>query len=162
MTIAVGGKLPDAPVYIIGPNGPMATTTIDLFSGKKAILFSVPGAFTPTCSARHLPGFMEKAGDFCSKGVNIVACVSINDAFVMEAWANKVDVGDAVLMVADGNGDFANALGLDVDQSTQGMGNRAQRAAMILDDCVVTNLFIEPQGSFGVSSAENVLAAMQR
>ncbi len=160
MTISVGRKIPDTAVDVTGPDEPMATATPVIFLATKAVVFTVPGAFTLTCSARHLPGYVEKAHDFRRKGVGLIACVSINDIFVMQAWADKTKVGDAVLMVADGNGTFIRGLGLDADQSDRGMGMRAQRAAMILDDGVVTDLFIEPQGSFGVSSAESVLAAL--
>ena len=160
MTIAETEKLPDVAVTIVGPEGQMATTTHALFGATKAVLFSVPGAFTPTCSARHVPGYIEKAEDFRGKGVGLIACVSVNDAFVMEAWAKSTGAKDAITMIADGNGTFIRAVGLDVDQSERAMGLRAMRSAMIVDDCVVQKFFIEPQGSFGVSSAENVLSAL--
>lgn len=160
MTIAVGESAPNVRVNVAGPEGPVSEATGDLVSGKKVVLFTVPGAFTPTCSAKHLPGFMDKAKDFQEKGVGLIACVSVNDAFVMQAWATAVGVGDSVMLIADGNAEFVKALGLDVDQSERGMGIRARRAAMVLDDGVVTHLFVEPKGSFGVSSAESVLAAL--
>ena len=161
MSIAETEKLPDVGVSIIGPGGQRETTTRALFSSIKAVLFSVPGAFTPTCSARHVPGYIEKADEFHTLGVDLIACVSVNDVFVMEAWAKSTGAKNAVTMVADGNGTFTKALGLDVDQSERGMGLRAKRSAMIVDDGVVQKLFIEPSGSFGVSSAENVLGALE-
>lgn len=135
----------------------MATSTGPLFASGKAVLFAVPGAYTPTCSARHLPGFMEKASDFRAKGVELIACVSINDAFVMGAWAKKHAVSDDITMLADGNGAFTQALGLGRDMSERGMGLRSQRYAMILQDGIVKELFVETPGGYGVSSAEYVL-----
>ena len=160
MSIAEMETLPDVAVTVVGPDGQMATTTQSLFSSTKAVLFSVPGAFTPTCSARHVPGYIEKAEDFRALGIGLIACVSVNDAFVMEAWAQSTGAQNAVTMIADGNGTFVKALGLDVDQSERGMGLRAKRSAMIVEDGVVQKLFIEPPGSFGVSSAESVLSAL--
>ncbi len=157
MTIKENEKVPDVAVNVVGPDGPMATTSKEIFAGTKAVLFSVPGAFTPTCSARHLPGFIEHVQAFREKGIGVIACVSVNDAFVMQAWANKADAGDTVLMIGDGNSDFVRALGLDVDQSSRGMGTRASRSAMIINDGIVEKIFVEPQGSFGISSAESVL-----
>lgn len=139
------------------PSGPMATQTGLLFASGKSVLFSVPGAYTPTCSARHLPGYMDKAADLQAKGVDFIACVSVNDAFVMAAWAKKHAVSDEIAMLADGNGAFTTALGLERDMTERGMGIRSQRYAMILQDGVIKDLFIESPGGFGVSSAEYVL-----
>lgn len=156
--IKVGATLPAMSVFIPGTDGPEQVNTSDLFKGKRAVVFTVPGAFTPTCSAKHLPGYIEKADALRDKGIEMVGCLSVNDAFVMTAWGQKSGAQGAVTMIADGNGDLVSALGLDVDQSARGMGVRAQRVAIVLDNCVVTHMFVEPKGSFGVSSAENVLA----
>ena len=160
MTIEIGDALPDVSLRYVGSDGPAAATIGELITGKRAVLFTVPGAFTPTCSAKHLPGYIEKAQALRDAGIDLIACVSVNDAFVMGAWAKTSDAGDSVMMIADGNGDFVRATGLDVDQTERGMGLRAQRAALVVDDGVVTHLFVEPKGSFGVSSAESVLAAL--
>lgn len=157
MTIAVGESLPDVGVFLAQPEGPSAISTGKLFAGKKAVVFALPGAFTPTCSARHLPGFVEKAAAFKEKGVDFVACLSINDAFVMAAWSAKHDETHSVTMIADGNGEFVRVLGLDRDMTERGMGIRSQRFAMIIEDGVVQHLFIESPGGYGVSSAESVL-----
>lgn len=158
MTISVGTPLPDVAVMVARPDSPMATSTGPLFASGKTVLFAVPGAYTPTCSARHLPGFMEKAPDLKAKGVELIACVSINDAFVMAAWAKKHSVSDEITMLADGNGAFTQALGLERDMTERGMGLRSQRYAMILQDGVVKDLFVESPGGYGVSSAEYVLS----
>lgn len=157
MTISIGDKIPDVAVMVARPDGPMATQTGLLFASGKAVLFALPGAYTPTCSARHLPGFMDKAADFHAKGVAFIACVSVNDAFVMGAWAKKHSVSDDIAMLADGNAAFTKAIGLGRDMTERGMGVRSQRYAMILEDGVVKDLFIESPGGFGVSSAEYVL-----
>lgn len=158
MTIAVGDHLPDVGVYLVGPGGSESVSTGTLFAGKKAVVFAVPGAFTPTCSARHLPGFVEKAETFRDKGVDLVACLSVNDAFVMAAWSSRHDPKKSIAMIADGNGTFVQALGLDRDMKERGMGVRSQRFAMIVDDGVVQNLFVEAPGGYGISSAESVLS----
>tara|TARA_B110000438_G_scaffold198156_1_gene189657 strand:+ start:6208 stop:6687 length:480 start_codon:yes stop_codon:yes gene_type:complete len=156
----VGTRIPNAEVYVAGQDGPSKVATAELLKGKRAVLFSVPGAFTPTCSAKHLPGYVEQIDAFRSKGVDTIACVSVNDVFVMSAWAEQAKAQDSILMIADGNCRFVRAMGLEANQSERGMGWRAQRAAIVLDDRVVTHLFIEPKGSFAVSSADHVLAAL--
>lgn len=157
MTIKVGDRMPEGRFTVIGANGPEALTTDQLFSGKKVVLFSVPGAFTPTCSAKHLPGFIEHADAFKAKGVDTIACMAVNDAFVMSAWGKSAGAEGKVLMLADGNGEYARALGLEMDASKFGMGTRSQRFSMIVEDGVVKQLNIEPPGQFGVSSAETAL-----
>jgi peroxiredoxin len=136
---------------------PQPLKSDDLFSGKKVVVFALPGAFTPTCSAKHLPGFVTKADDIRSKGVDAIACVSVNDAFVMGAWGEQQGAGDKVMMLADGNGDFTRALGLEMDASKFGMGKRSQRFSMLVDDGVVTQLNVEEPGAFSVSSAEHII-----
>ena len=157
MTIIVGGALPDVALFLAQPEGPSAISTGSLFADKKAVLFALPGAFTPTCSARHLPGFVEKAAAFKEQSVDFVACLSVNDAFVMMAWSAKHDATNSITMIADGNGEFVRALGLERDMAERGMGVRSQRFAMVVEDGVVQNLFIDSPGGYGVSSAENVL-----
>ena len=157
MTIKVGDKIPSATLMQMKGGAPQPLKTDDLFSGKKGVVFALPGAFTPTCSAKHLPGFVQHADDFKKKGVDAIACISVNDAFVMGAWGENQSVGDKVLMLADGNGDFTRALGLEFDGSKFGMGKRSQRFAMIVDNGVVTHLDVEEPGAFSVSSAEHVL-----
>ncbi len=160
MAIQEGERIPAATVKHKTAEGIEDISTDELFSGKKVVLFALPGAFTPTCSAKHLPGFVGRADEIKSKGVDTIACLSVNDAFVMEAWGRDQDVGDKVLMLADGNGDFSKALGLDLDASGFGMGLRSQRYAMIVDDGVVQKLAIDPPGTFEGSSAEAVLVAL--
>ena len=159
MTIQNGERIPAANFGIMDENGPATVTTDDVFSGKKVVLFSVPGAFTPTCSARHLPGFIEQYEEFAARGVDTVACVSVNDVFVMDAWSKSAGAGD-ILMLADGNGEFAAALGLELDARDFGMGLRSQRFALVAEDGVVTGLFVEGPGEFRVSSAEHVLTKL--
>jgi peroxiredoxin len=159
MSIQVGDKIPDSALTIMSDNGPQPLSTADLFGGKKVVLFSVPGAFTPTCSAKHLPGFVERAGEILEKGVDEIACMSVNDVFVMNAWGKSANA-DALTMVADGNGEFAAALGLELDASGFGMGQRSQRFALVAEDGVVTQLFVEAPGEFRVSSAEHVLSQL--
>jgi peroxiredoxin len=159
MTIKVGDTLPQVTLTRPSPEGPQAITTDEIFKGKKVVLFALPGAFTPTCSAKHLPGFKEKAAEFKAKGVDTIACLSVNDAFVMGAWAKDQGVTDEVLMLADGNGEFTRAVGLEMDGSKFGMGSRSQRYALIADDGVVKELNVE-QGEFRVSSAEFVLGQL--
>jgi peroxiredoxin len=153
MTIKVGDKLPDVKLVKATENGPEAVQSSDYFAGKKVALFSVPGAFTPTCSAKHLPGFVEKAGELKSKGVDEIVATSVNDAFVLGAW-NKTAGSEDITMLADGNGDFAEALGLTMDGSRFGMGKRGSRWSAIVDDGVVSELNVEEPGAFSVSSAE--------
>ena len=159
MTISVGDKLPDATLIKASESGPEKVQTSEYFAGKKVALFSVPGAFTPTCSAKHLPGYVEKANDLKAKGVDEIACTAVNDAFVMNAW-NK-DAGSAdVTMLADGNGEFAEALGLTMDGSGFGLGKRGQRFSMIVEDGVVKELNVEEPGDFKVSSADHMLGQL--
>ena len=159
MTIQVGDKLPDVPLAIGTSEGPKPTTSGEFFSGKKVALFAVPGAFTPTCSARHLPSFVDKAQELKSKGIDEIACISVNDPFVMAAW-NKADGSDDIAMLADGNGDFAEAVGLEMDGSKFGMGQRSQRYSMLVKDGVVEQLNVEAPGEYRASSAEHLLEQM--
>jgi peroxiredoxin len=151
MTIQVGERLPDVPLTIATADGPQATTTGDYFAGKKVALFAVPGAYTPTCSARHLPSFVDKAEDLKAKGVDEIACTSVNDAFVMGAW-NQAQGSEDITMLADGNGEFAKAVG-----SKFGMGERSQRYSMVVNDGVVEQLNVEAPGEYRASSAEHML-----
>lgn len=160
MTIKVGDKLPAATFSAGTPDGPKPMSVDDVFAGKKVALFAVPGAFTPTCSARHLPGFKEHVADFKAKGVDVIACLSVNDAFVMKAWGESQGVGDSILMLGDGNGDFTKAIGLDMDGSKFGMGTRSQRYSMIVEDGVVKELNVEAPGEFKVSAADYMLAQL--
>lgn len=157
MTIKVGDHLPDAVFTSPGPEGPQQLSTDQVFKGKTVVLFAVPGAFTPTCSARHLPGFKDRADEFKAKGVDVIACLSVNDAFVMGAWAKDQASGEAILMLADGNGDFTAKVGLELDGSKFGMGKRSQRYAMLVADGVVKVLEVEAPGEFRVSSADYML-----
>ncbi len=156
MTIAVGDKLPDVKLVKVTDAGPDAVQSADYFAGKRVALFSVPGAFTPTCSAKHLPGFVEKAAEFKAKGIDEIACTAVNDPFVLGAW-NKAGGSADVTMLADGNGDFVEALGLTMDGSAFGLGKRGQRFAMVVNDGTVEQLHVEGPGEFKVSSAEYVL-----
>ncbi len=158
MAIKAGDKAPSVTFKTMGDSGPENLSSEDLFAGKKVVLFAVPGAFTPTCSAKHLPGFVEKADAIKSKGVDEIACVSVNDAFVMGAWGKDQNVGNSVKMVADGNGDFAKACGLEMDGSGFGLGTRMQRCAMIVDNGTVSQVFVEEPGQFEKSTADNILA----
>ena len=156
MTISVGDRLPDVPLAVATAEGPQPTTSGDYFRGKKVALFAVPGAFTPTCSARHLPSYVEKASELKSKGVDEIACISVNDPFVMGAW-NKSDGSEDITMLADGNGAFAEAVGLSMDGSQFGMGKRSQRYSMLVNDGVVEQLNVEAPGEYRASSAEHLL-----
>lgn len=158
MTIKVGDRIPSATLNLIR-DGVQSLSTDEIFKGKQVVLFSVPGAFTPTCSERHLPGYVEKFDDFRQRGIE-VACVAVNDAFVMKAWARDQGVPDGLMMLADGNGAFAKALGLELDASKFGMGLRSQRFALYADDGVVKALHVEAPGEFKVSSADAMLAAI--
>jgi len=157
MTIKVGDKIPEATFMTMGADGPEPVTTHDIFAGKKVALFAVPGAFTPTCSAKHLPGFKERASEFTAKGVDAIACTSVNDVFVMSAWGKDQGVDGEMQMLADGNGEFAKAIGLELDGSGFGMGGRSQRYALIANDGVVEKLHVEAAGEFKVSAADYVL-----
>ncbi len=160
MTISVGQKIPDVTVKTMAEGKMQDVSTAQLFAGKKAVLFAVPGAFTPTCSMQHLPGFVTKAKDIKAKGVDLIACVSVNDAFVMDAWGKVKGAGVDVMMLADCIADLAKALGLDFDGSGIGFGTRSQRYAMVIDDGVVKALHVEKPMKFEVSSAESVLASL--
>jgi glutaredoxin/glutathione-dependent peroxiredoxin len=160
MTIKVGDRVPAGTFKVMGKDGPSALTTEQLFAGKTVVLFSVPGAFTPTCHARHLPGFVDQAAAFKAKGVDTVACLAVNDVFVMDAWGKASHVGDKIVMLADGNAEFTNALGLGLDASGFGMGQRGQRFAIVAKDGVVTHLNIESGGEFKVSAADHVLGQL--
>lgn len=157
MGIQVGDKAPNVKMMTIGSDGPEPVMTGDMFAGKKVAFFAVPGAFTPTCSAKHLPGFKEKAAELKDKGVELIACTSVNDMFVMKAWADQQDVDQDILMLADGNGEFAEAMGLVMDGTGFGMGQRSQRYSMIVNDGTVEQLNVEEGGEFRVSSADYML-----
>ena len=158
MTLKVGDKIPSATLMTMTQDGPQAVSTDDVFKGKTVALFAVPGAFTPTCSAKHLPGFKEKKAELAGKGVDQIACVSVNDAFVMGAWGESQGVSnDEVMLLADGNGDFTRAVGLEMDASKFGMGPRSQRYSMLVEDGVVKQLNVEQGGEFRVSSADYLL-----
>ncbi|MCJ7555718.1 MAG: peroxiredoxin [Gammaproteobacteria bacterium] len=156
MSIKVGDTLPSGKFGIMTEAGPGAITTDELFSGKRVAVFSVPGAFTPTCSARHLPGYVDHTADLKAKGIDDIACLAVNDVFVMNAWGKDQNAG-SVKMLADGNGDFTKAIGLELDASGFGMGMRSKRFAMVVSNGVVESLFIEAPGAFEVSSAEYML-----
>jgi peroxiredoxin len=160
MTIKVGDRLPSVTLTQATAEGPKPVSSDEFFKGKRVALFAVPGAFTPTCSAKHLPGFKQLAGDIKGKGVDEIACVSVNDAFVMRAWAEDQAVGEDITMLADGGGAFAKAIGLEMDASKFGMGTRSQRYSMIVDDGVVKELNVEAPGEFKVSAADYLLAQL--
>ena len=160
MTIKLGDKMPAGTFKHMTKDGPQNITTDQLFAGKKVVVFSVPGAFTPTCDAKHLPGFVQHAAAFKAKGVDTIACMAVNDVFVMNAWGKSSNVGDNVLMLADGNAEYAKALGLELNASGFGMGIRGQRFAIVVADGVVKSLFVEGPGEFKVSSAEHVLSQL--
>jgi peroxiredoxin len=156
MTIQIGDRIPDAQLTIASADGPQAVSSADFFAGKKVALFAVPGAFTPTCSARHLPSFVEKAGELKAKGVDEIACISVNDPFVMSAW-NERDGSQDITMIADGNGEFTEALGLSFDGSKFGMGKRSQRYSMVVNDGTIEQVNVEAPGDYRVSGAEAML-----
>jgi glutaredoxin/glutathione-dependent peroxiredoxin len=160
MTIKVGDRLPSATFLVMGADGPEAVSSDDFFAGKKVALFGVPGAYTPTCSAQHLPGYVNHANDIKAKGVDAIACVAVNDVFVMDAWGKSVGVGDNVTLLADGSGEFAKAAGLEFDLSGKGLGVRNQRYSAIVDDGVVAAINIEEAGAFDVSSAEKLVGQL--
>jgi peroxiredoxin len=157
MAIKVGDKMPSGTLTVATQDGPQKVSADEFFANKKVVLFSVPGAFTPTCDAKHLPGFVEKAGDLKAKGVDTIACLSVNDAFVMKAWGKAQGVNGKVEMLADGNAEYTKALGLDFDASGFGMGTRGQRFAVIVDKGVVKQVNVEAKGEFKVSSADYVI-----
>ena len=159
MTIKTGDRLPKVNFVKVTDQGPQKIDSEEFFAGRKVALFSVPGAFTPTCSAKHLPGYVEKAGELKAKGVDEIACTAVNDAFVMGAW-NKTSGSEDVTMLADGNGDFAREVGLEMDGSGFGLGKRGQRFSMLVNDGVVEQLNVEAPGEFKVSSAEHMLSQL--
>lgn len=160
MTIAVGDRIPSVTLYHKPGDAPEKITTDQLFSGKKVVLFALPGAFTPTCSAAHLPGYVVKSDELFAKGVDRIVCLSVNDAHVMSAWGKQHNVEDRVMMIADGNAEFTKAVGLEVDLSQGGMGLRSKRYAMVVDDGVVTLLKVEAPREFKVSDAETILNSL--
>jgi peroxiredoxin (alkyl hydroperoxide reductase subunit C) len=160
MTISVGDKIPAVDLNILGPDGPGPISTDDIFSGKTVAVFGLPGAFTRTCSARHLPGFVDNADALKAKGVDAIVCIAVNDAFVMGAWGTAQDVGDKVMMVADGSAKFTQATGLEADMSAKGFGVRCQRFSMVVEDGTVKSLQIDEPGTFEVSSAEVMLGEL--
>ena len=160
MTIKAGDRIPEGKLKIMGADGPVNVTAAELLGKGRVVLFSVPGAFTPTCDAKHLPGFVDKAAALRGKGVDKIVCMAVNDVFVMNAWGKSAGVGDAIVMAADGNGDYARALGLELDARGFGMGMRGQRFALVVENGVVRQVYVEAPGEFKVSSAEHVLSSL--
>src|SRR5579862_8918002 len=160
MTIKAGDRMPEGKLKTMTESGPKDITTAELFNGKKVVLFSVPGAFTPTCDAKHLPGFIQQAEALRAKGIDTVACMAVNDVFVMNAWGKASSSGDKVMMLADGNGDYAKALGLELDARKFGMGTRGQRFALIIDNGVLKSINVEEPGQFKVSAADHILSQL--
>lgn len=160
MTIKVGDKIPQSTFKYLTSEGPKEISSDELFGGKKVAIFAVPGAFTPTCSQRHLPGYVDKAAALKAKGVDTIACVSVNDAFVMGAWGKDQKTDDKVMMLADGSGDFTRAVGLELDATKNGLGKRSQRYSMLVDNGVVTALNVEAPGKFEVSDADTMLKSL--
>lgn len=160
MTIKAGERMPAGKFKVMGEVGPQDLSSAQLFDGKRVVLFSVPGAFTPTCSAKHLPGFIAHGAALRAKGVDTVACMAVNDVFVMNAWGKSSNAGDHVRMLADGNGEYARALGLELDATGFGMGHRGQRFAIVIDDGVASKVLVEAPGEFKVSAAEHVLSQL--
>ena len=157
MAISAGEKMPQGSFGIMRKSGPESISTEDIFSAKKVVLISVPGAFTPTCSMSHLPGFVEHADEILSKGVDTIACMAVNDVFVMNAWGDSQNVGNKILMLADGNGDYTRSLGLELDATAFGMGLRGQRFAIVVEDGIATHVAVEEPASFDVSRADSIL-----
>jgi len=160
MTIKVGDKIPSVTLRYLTPEGPKAVSSDEFFAGKKVVLFAVPGAYTRTCSQRHLPGYVAHAAEIKAKGVDTIACIAVNDPFVMGAWGKEHQADDKLVMLGDGSGDFARAIGLELDRMKEGMGIRSQRYSMLVDNGVVKALHIEAPGQFDVSSAEAMLKAL--
>jgi peroxiredoxin len=160
MAITVGDKLPDVAVQTMSDTGPQTVQTFDLLSRGKIVLFAVPGAFTPGCSRIHLPGYVTRADELRAKGVDTIACISVNDVWVMDAWGKAHAVDDKVMMLADGSGEFAKAMGLEFDGSGFGLGLRSRRYAAVIDDGIVTDLEVEPAGGIDVSSCDNILTKL--
>ena len=161
MTIKSGDRIPEGKLKQMGPDGPMNVTAAELLGKGRVVLFSVPGAFTPTCDAKHLPGFIEKASALRDQGVDRIVCLAVNDVFVMNAWGKSAGSGDKVVMAADGNGDYTRALGLELDARGHGMGMRGQRFALVIEDGVVRQVHVEAPGEFKISSAEHILAELE-
>ena len=160
MTLKIGDRLPQTTLAVMGEIGPENIDSNSLFQGKRVLLFGLPGAFTPTCSARHLPGYLEHADGFRGRGIDTIICLAVNDAFVMDAWGKQQNVGEKILMVADGNGDFVRAAGLELDMRPRGFGWRSHRYAMLVEDGVVKALNVEEPGKFEVSDAGTMLALL--
>jgi glutaredoxin/glutathione-dependent peroxiredoxin len=160
MAIKAGERMPSGTLKVMSKDGPKDVPTDELFKGKKVVLFSVPGAFTPTCDAKHLPGFVQLADQIRAKGVDTIACMAVNDVFVMSAWGKSSGAGDKVMMLADGNGDYAKALGLELDARKFGMGVRGQRFALVVDNGVLKGINVEEPGQFKVSAAEHILGQL--
>jgi glutaredoxin/glutathione-dependent peroxiredoxin len=160
MTIKVGDKIPSVTLRYLTPEGPKAVSSDEFFAGKKVALFAVPGAYTRTCSQRHLPGYVAHAAEIKAKGVDTIACIAVNDPFVMGAWGKEHQADDKIVMLGDGSGDFARAVGLELDRMKEGMGIRSQRYSMLVDNGVVRALHVEAPGQFDVSSAEAMLKAL--
>ena len=160
MAISVGDSIPHAQLTVMSEQGPSPVDAVELMREGRTVLFAVPGAFTPTCSAQHLPGFVERADEILSKGVDRIVCIAVNDVFVMDAWGKSARVGGKIIMAADGNADFTQALGLEMDGRAFGMGRRAQRFALVVDNGAVSNVLVEAPGEFRVSSAEHVLSKL--
>lgn len=160
MAISVGDRIPDVKLTTMTTDGPQPVQSSEVLGKGKVVLFAVPGAFTPTCSEKHLPGFVVRADDIKARGVDTIACVSVNDAFVMGAWGNSQDTEGDLLFLADGNGDFTAGMGLEMDGRGFGLGTRSQRYAAIIDDGVVTELLVEPAPGVDVSSAESILGKL--
>lgn len=160
MTISVGDKIPTVKLSYMTKEGPKNILTDELCSGKKVVLFALPGAYTPTCSGKHLPGYVAKADEIFAKGVDLIVCLSVNDAFVMGAWGDEQNVGDKVMMIADGSAEFTQAVGLELDLKARGMGLRSQRYAMVVDGGIVTLLNVEAPAKFEVSDAETILNSL--
>lgn len=161
MTVSIGDAIPEATLTVMTAEGPKGQSTTSLLGSGVTVLFGVPGAFTPACSARHLPGFVEQADAIRSAGVDRIVCMAVNDVFVMDAWGKSAGVGEAIVMAADGNAEFTRALGLEMDASGFGMGERAQRFAMIIENGVIRHLMVESPGEFRVSSADSVIDTLQ-
>jgi peroxiredoxin len=160
MSIAAGERMPAGKFKVMGQDGPQELTTAQLFDGKRVVLFSVPGAFTPTCSARHLPGYIDHAAELRARGVDTIACMAVNDVYVMGAWGKSAGAGDAVLMLADGSGEYARALGLELDLRSAGLGMRGQRFALLVDNGIATRVLVEGPGEFKVSAADYLLGQL--
>jgi len=160
MSIKAGERMPAGKFKVMGEGGPQELTTAQLFDGKRVVLFSVPGAFTPTCSARHLPGYIDHAAELRAKGVDTIACMAVNDVYVMGAWGKSAGAGDTVLMLADGSGEYARALGLELDLMGAGLGMRGQRFALLVDNGIATKVLVEAAGEFKVSAADYLLGQL--